>query len=148
MNFNQEIFNDLKEYLIAWRPKNTLPTRGGVGFNEYNVLDIEGTLPTGNPFDFVYFGFPSKQETPVTTGSRRIQESTQTFTVDMYCKRVGTGTAMKRATKYACEENTEKIVEFFVRRGFTVTMPIPDLNYSGDSTARQPMYFTKTFRRS
>jgi hypothetical protein len=145
MNVSEQLYQDLLNYLVAWKPKETMPNIGGEGWNEHNVLDIDGTLPTGIPFDFAHLSTPTKVETPVTTGSTHIQRSTQTFTVDLYCKRAGTGNAMKKATKLACEENTEKIVTFFASLGFTNTMSNTNLNYSGNSTARQTMYFTRIF---
>lgn len=145
MNFNEQIYNDLLTALTEWKPKNTPNNISGIGFNEHNVVDYESTLPTGNPFDFVYLGFPSKIETPLTTGSTHIKRSIQTFTVEMYCKREGTGISMKKATKRACEENSDFISNFFASLGFTVNMPIPNLNHSGNGIARQPMYFTRTF---
>jgi hypothetical protein len=146
MEINKMVFDGLKTFLTEWKPKGTTPDKGGEGFNEHNVVNVEGTLPTGIPFDYVYFGFPAKAESPVTTGSGKVQISTRTYTVDMYCKRAGTGAIMKQNTRAACDENTAKIVEYFAQNGFSVTMPIPDLNFSGNNTARQPMYFTRTFR--
>ncbi len=141
MNINESLYQLLKQRLIEWKPEVD-----GIGWNEDNVLDIEPmSIPEETPFDFLHIGMPTKNETPVTTGSPHIQQSVQTFTVDIYSRRAGAGNAMKRATKQAIEENTEFVTNFFASLGFTAQMPNPDLNYSGNSTARQPIYFTRLF---
>lgn len=135
----ESLYEDLKTELLEWQ--NSF----GVGFTERDIANFEATLPTKNPFNFVYFGFPTKSERPVTTGSTHIQMSTQTFAVDLYTKMVGTGNVMKSNTRKAVEELSVYISNFFAKRGFTITTPIPDLNHSGNGTARQPMYATRTF---
>lgn len=142
MHFNDigtSLFEDLTKELLEW--KNSM----GVGFSENDIVNIESTLPTKNPFNFIYFGFPTKSESALTTGSTHVQRSTQTYTIDLYSKMAGTGKVMMKATRQAIVELSSFISEFFAKRGFIITTPIPDLNHGGNHMARQPMYVTRTF---
>lgn len=145
MSKASEIFNYLQDSLIQWKPKTSNPTVNGEGFSADNVRNIEGSLPPTNEFDYVYIAPPIVNETALTTGSRGVKQTTHTYVIDIYCKRLGMGNAGKRATLQAMEENTDFISRLFIEQGFLVTRPRADLNYSGNHTARQVMNITKTF---
>lgn len=140
-----EIFEYLRDELIAWKHKDTMPNVSGEGFNDRNVLDIVGTLPTANVFDFVYIRPPVMANQKLTTGTHNTERSTQTYTIEVFCKRGGTGNSMKRATREALEETTSYIINLFSRLGFTISVTAPDLRYLDDNTARQIITITKTF---
>lgn len=145
MNKFDEIFEYLKKELIEWKPKETTPDKSGVGFNEFNIKDILGTLPTVTVFDYVYVSPPVLAGSGLTTGSRNVQRSTQTFTIDIYCRRNGTGNKMKEETFKALRETTDFISDLFASQGFIISGSPADLNFQGSDTARQILNITRTF---
>ncbi len=145
MNKFEDVFEFLKKELIEWKPKDTTPDKSGIGFNDYNVKEILGTLPTTSVFDYVYVSPPVMASSGLTTGSRNVQRSTQTFTIDIYCKRGGTGNKMKEETFKALRENTDFISNLFASQGFIIGGSPADLNFQGSNTARQILNITRTF---
>lgn len=145
MSKASEIFKHLQETLIEWKPKTTNATADGEGFNTENIRNIEGSLPPTNDFDYIYIAPPIINETALTTGSRGVKRTTHTYVIDVYCRRLGVGSAGKLATLEAMIENANFISDLFITQGFLVTRPRADLNYSGNGTARQVMNVTKTF---
>ncbi len=145
MNKHIEIFEYLRDELMNWRFKETNPTVNGIGFNLDNVREIESSLPSATEFDYVYVSPPIINERGVTTGARETQRSTQTFTIDIYSRRLGSGAAAKRNTLAAIHENSTFISNLFAKHGFIISMSKADLNYNNNNTARQVINITKTF---
>ena len=145
MNKFDEIFEYLLNELVKWKPKTTTPDINGIGFNKHNVKQILGTLPTAIVFDYVYLSPPVMASSGLTTGSRQVQKTTQTFTVDIYCRRGGTGNKMKEETFKAIRELSDFISDIFARQGFIISGSPADLNFQGNDTARQVLNVTRTF---
>ncbi len=145
MNNFEEVFEYLKDNLINWKYKDTTPNVSGEGFNDHNVMEIVGTLPAANIFDYVFIQQPLMNNTNMTTGNNHIQKSTQTYTIEVYCKRGGTGNAMKRATQKALLDNVSFITNLFANIGFIISVSPPNLRHLTDDTARQVITITKTF---
>lgn len=145
MNKFDDVYEYLKTELIKWKPKDTLPDVNGEGFNEHNVRPILGTLPTTIIFDYVYLSPPVLASSGLTTGSREVQRSTQTYTIDIYCRRGGTGNKMKEDTFRAMRELSSFITDIFARQGFIISGSPADLNFQGNDIARQVLNVTRTF---
>lgn len=146
MNKSFEVYKYLKDALIAWKPKTSHITVSGAGFNESNVVNIEmDVLPNTSAFDYVFIAPPILNQRGRTTGARGVQQSTQTFVIDVYSRRSGVGVEMKKKTLRAMHENVEFISNLFARQGFLITTPMMDLDYSGNGTIRQVINVTKTF---
>ena len=137
MDNSLEIYEYLKKCLIDWDEDR---------WNDENIMYIEmGSLPTSPSFDYIFLSPPIINQQGITTGSRGVQRSTQTYVLDIYTKRIGLGNASKRASRQALIENVNFVSDIFARLGFTISMPQADLNYSGNGTIRQIMNITKTF---
>lgn len=145
MNKFDDVFEYLLKELVEWKPKTTTPDQNGTGFNEHNVRQILGTLPPAIIFDYVYLSPPVMASSGLTTGSREIQRTTQTFTIDIYCRRGGTGNKMKEQTFKAIRETSDFIGNLFAKQGFIISGPPADLNFQGNDTARQVLNVTRTF---
>lgn len=145
MNKHLELFEYIKEELIKWKHKPTNPTIDGIGFNDDQVKEITGSIPSANEFDYVYISPPIINQSGLTTGTRGVQRSTQTFTIDVYCRRDGRGIAAKKDTLVAIHENTNFISNLVAKQGFIITMPNADLDFNNNGTARQIMNITKVF---
>ncbi len=145
MSRGQETFEYLRDSLIEWKEKTTLNNVNGEGFNEDNVVNILGNLPTSNIFDYVYIHPPVSSRTSLTTGSRNTKRITETSTIDVYCRRIGNSNEGKRQTLDAMYEIVDKISEIFEVQGFLITESFTDLNYNNNNTIRKVMNITKTY---
>lgn len=145
MSRGQETFEYLRDSLIEWKEKTTLNDVNGAGFNEDNVVNILGNLPTANIFDYVYIHPPVSSRTSLTTGSRNTKRITETSTIDVYCRRIGNANEGKIKTLEAMYEIVDKISEIFEVQGFLITESFTDLNYNNNNTIRKVMNITKTY---
>lgn len=145
MSRGQETFEYLRDSLIEWKEKTTLNNVNGEGFNEDNVVNILGNLPTSNIFDYVYIHPPVSNRTSLTTGSRNTKRITETSTIDVYCRRIGNANEGKIQTLEAMYEIVDKISEIFEVQGFLITESFTDLNYNNNNTIRKVMNITKTY---
>ena len=145
MSRGQETFEYLRDSLIEWKYKDTMNNVSGEGFNEDNVVNILGNLPTQTVFDYVYIHPPVSSRTALTTGSRNTKRITETSTIDVYCRRIGNANEGKRKTLEAMYEIVDKISEVFEAQGFLITESFTDLNYNNNNTIRKVMNITKTY---
>ena len=141
MNNFEEIFEYLKDNLINWKYKDTTPNVSGEGFNDHNVMETVGTLPAANVFDYVFIQQPLMNTHSITTGNSTTRRSTQTYTIEVYCKRG----VNKVGTARALLENVNYIIDLFLKLGFAVSASPPNLKHLNDDTARQVLTITKTF---
>lgn len=145
MNKFEDVFEYLKKELIAWRPRTEKMNIDEVGFSEDNVREFESSLPPSYVFDFVYIAPPIRNERGVTTGASEVQRSTQTYAIEVYTRRGGSGATMKKATLKALNENVDFISNLFAKHGFIISASAPNLSFTPNDTARQVINITKTF---
>lgn len=146
MNNHEKILQYLLDNLVIWKPKVGNVNVTGAGFNEHNVVLLEPTsLPTVYEYDLVYINAPIINTSGVTTGSRGSQRATETYVVDLYTKRGGSGNIGRLATLKASNENSKVIVDLLASQGFIISMPQTDLNYANTSVARQIINITRLF---
>lgn len=146
MNSHEKLHQYLLGELTEWKPKEGNPTVSGEGFNNYNVVMLEpNVLPKIYEYDLVYIGNPIVNARGITSGSRGVQRSTQTYMIDIYTKRGGSGNVGRIETLKASNENAKVIADLLSKQGFIISMPQADLNYANTLVARQVMNVTRTF---
>lgn len=143
---NLDVFEYLQNALIEWKPKTTDNSQQGVGFNTGNVVNIAvGGLPPHQEFDYVFFTPAATNFMRMTTGGGKVGRTTETYQIDLYCRRSGLGNAMKRETLKAMGETMDFITNLFSQQGYMVTTVTPDLNFGGNDTIRQIVNITRTY---
>lgn len=148
MNESNHVFNYLKSSLIAWKPYTTTGDTKDQGFDDASVVNVElGSIPGETVFDYVFMSPPITTGGGLTTGSPGTQRITQTFNIDIYCRRRGVGKTQKINTLNGMYEIKEFIENIFSKQGFLFTSPIPDMDYTGNSTTRQTIIITRTFTK-
>jgi len=140
-----ELFQYLREQLISWQPKTTPYGEGGYGFDETNVLEITGSLPSGVvPFDFVTFALSSSMGNFTTVSMQHIGSLRLTIQVDVYAKAAGVGKESKRATQDRLLETSSKVIDIMAGRGYNPSTELVDWDFSGGDIGRMTVRFTST----
>jgi hypothetical protein len=138
-----EVFERLKEALIEFKPKQTPYNQGGEGFDENNVLDIEATMPTAVPWDFVTFETIDAPATMNTVAHNAVTYTQPTFQIDAYAKRGGIGAGPKRAQAAACIETADFVTEAMASMGWNRFTSVHDRAYAENTIYRISMRFIR-----